>query len=628
MLRTNRGLGIVTGLVSVLIGSVLFAGTAAAPVLAAAQGGGQPERQTSVTDPEAACARMDGATVPADKIGTPRMLRADATVTSVVYRTATAAVMTPDAEPVSNAGNSSAVVTPARPAFCQLTGSIAAVTDGAQPIGFQVNLPTQWNGSSTQFGGGGFNGRLVDATGYIPISTNAGDVMTPLMRGYMTVSTDAGHLITASPRFGSSDPVEKAGSTFDFALNDEMFQNFATDAYKKVHDVGEEIAKSYYGHKPQTRLWVGGSEGGREGLLMGQRFPEDIDGIFVRNPVIGWTGLFSNFIATIQSVERNDHAGGFTAADIDLLGRTSAQVCDAEDGIADAVLSDYMTCQEPVLAAVHALQCVGEPSPGDCFTTAQIEVIETIYTRLDLGFTLPSGLDYYPGFFFGGEPWSLATKIGNNPSLEYGDAGYPNYSLYGVGAAKFVFSQDPELDVVEDFDRVTYRDRIEEVSAMMDTLDPDLSAFHRHGGRLIVLECTADYAQSAAMGIEHYDSVVDTIGQAAVDDFMRLYISPGTDHGCAGSIDPATLDENGTTPYGVDTSPGTANGVPRNVDWFGVLESWTLDGQEPGTSVVATANTPAPPFTQLASKPICRYPLIPRYVGSDPASASSYVCQR
>jgi feruloyl esterase len=444
----------------------------------------------------------------------------------------------------------------------------------------------------------------------------------------MTVSTDSGHLITASPRNDSADPVERAGATFDFALNPEMFRNFATDAYKKVHDVGEEIAKDYYGKRPYKRLWVGGSEGGREGLLVAQRFPADIDGVFVRTPVIGWTGLFGNFIATVQAVERNGKAGGFTDADIDLLGRTSARACDARDGIADGVLSDYRGCQDEVLKAVRDLKCTGAPQPGSCFTAAQLHVVETVFTRLDLGFTLPSGLDHYPGFFFGGEPWSLAMKIGNNPSLNYGDTGYPRYAQYGVGAAKFVFSQNPGLDVVNDFDRAEYRHRMAQVSAMMDTLNPDLSAFNRRGGKLIVLECTADFAQSAAMGMEYHGSVVSTMGKAAVGKFMRLYVSPGTDHGCAGTIDPATLDADGKTPYGVDTSAGTVNGVPRNVDWFSVLEDWTLEGTTPGTSLRATANHYASPFQVLASKPICSYPLYPRYTGGDAASANSYRCQR
>ena len=162
---------------------------------------------------------------------------------------------------------------------------------------------------------------------------------------------------------------------------------------------------------------------------------------------------------------------------------------------------------------------------------------------------------------------------------------------------------------------------------MMDTLNPDLSEFRKRGGKLIVLECTSDFAQSAAMGMQYYDSVVDTMGQSAVDDFLRLYVSAGTDHGCAGSIDPARLDADGLTDYGVATSAGTVHGVPRNVDWFDLLVSWRQDAMAPAPFVVSTANDPAPPFQTLASRPICTYPLIARYVGGAPAVAGSYNCR-
>ena len=593
--------------------------TADASSAAAAGHGG-----TVVQGPAAECADLVGLTIRASQIGTPDMAREDAQVTSAELVEASDAVTTPDGTATSP-GSTSSVETPAKPQFCQVTGSIAASTEGAEPIGFQVNLPTEWNGAAAQFGGGGFNGALRDATGYISFDTNAGDVVTPLMRGYATVSTDSGHLTTESPRADSTDPVERADATFDFALNDEMFRNFARDAYPKVKDVGDVVVESYYEKGADSWLWFGGSEGGREGLLMAQEFPEEFDGIVVRNPVIGWTGLFSNFINTLHAVERNDKAGAFTEADIDLLARTSSSACDADDGITDGVLSDYGGCQDEVKHAVDNLECEGGARPGTCLTAAQLRVVDAVYEDLDLGYTLPSGMDSYPGFFFGGESWSLADKVGNDPSIDYGDQGYANYLNYGAGAAKFVFAQDPDTDPLQVEPR-QMKQRFSQVSRLMDTVDPDLSAFRDHGGKLIVLECTNDYAQSAAMGMRYYDSVREELGEAAVDDFFKLYVSPGTDHGCGGSIDPTALDENGVTDSGLTTSTGTRHGVPRNVDWVSLIEAWVDDAQNPGDSIVASANDPATPFAALATKPICAYPNYPRYTGGEPASASSYSC--
>ncbi|GGG61726.1 hypothetical protein GCM10011374_26030 [Kocuria dechangensis] len=613
------------------LGATMMLWAGAAPVGAAVPAGSplattQAGTKTSA-DPAVACGELEGLVIKANKIGTADMQTGAATVTEAQFRPAAAAVTTADGSPAKESRSGTSVITPATPDFCQVTGEIAAVTAGAQPIGFQVNLPVDWNGRSAQFGGGGFNGVLRDATGYIAPGTNSGDTVTPLMRGYLTVSTDSGHLTAASPRAASADPVERAGAPFDFALNEEMWRNFSTDAYKKVHDVGQEIAKAHYGKKPGETFWFGTSEGGREGLLMAQRFPKDIDNIFVTTPVIGWTGLFNQFIETVQALEGNEGAGAFTAADIDLLATVAAEACDGQDGIADGVLTDWAGCQEVVMAAVEAKVVTEGAVAGESFSPAQLETIRTIFAPTDPGFELASGMDRYPGFFFGGEAYSLHQKVGTDPSLRFGDTGYANYKLYGVGAAKYVFAQDPGLDVVNDYDPADYRERIQEVSRDMDTVEADLSAFQRHGGKLTILECTADYAQSAGMGMKYYDSVVEAMGQDQVDEFLRLYVSPGTDHGCTSAIDPATLAEDGTTTYDAPTSAGTVHGVPHNTDWVTVMEDWALNGDAPGASVAATANDPAAPFEVLAAKPICRYPLHAQYTGGDAAQEDSYHCE-
>ena len=79
----------------------------------------------------------------------------------------------------------------ALPEHCQVIGAIAPVDPKAPAIRFQVNLPTQWNGNSLQFGGGGFNGVLVNGLGLPPSARP--DLPGPLARGYVTYGTDSGH---------------------------------------------------------------------------------------------------------------------------------------------------------------------------------------------------------------------------------------------------------------------------------------------------------------------------------------------------------------------------------------------------------------------------------------------------
>jgi len=139
------------------------------------------------------------------------------------------------------------------------------------------------------------------------------------------------------------------------------------------------------------------------------------------------------------------------------------------------------------------------------------------------------------------------------------------------------------------------------VSALMDSTNPDLAAFAARGGKLIISEHMADYAQSPYAGIEYYKTVVERIGQNAADKFVRLYVTPGADH------------------MGI--------GAPSAVDMVEVLSDWVERGNAPGDLVQATHEL-MPPFPVVAMRPMCRYPAFPRYRGGDAAKADTFECAR
>jgi hypothetical protein len=162
-------------------------------------------------------------------------------------------------------------------AYCKVLGEIAPRDPAAPPIRFEINLPESWNRKAVQYGGGGFNGVLI--TGLDPLRDARLDAPAPVARGFATWGTDSGHDNAKLPEIQA------------FALNDEALENFAFAAYKKVRDAAVEIARLHYGEAPRRVYFYGGSEGGREGLTMAQRFPADFDGIVSVVPVINWVGL-------------------------------------------------------------------------------------------------------------------------------------------------------------------------------------------------------------------------------------------------------------------------------------------------------------------------------------------------
>jgi hypothetical protein len=143
--------------------------------------------------------------------------------------------------------------------------------------------------------------------------------------------------------------------------------------------------------------------------------------------------------------------------------------------------------------------------------------------------------------------------------------------------------------------------RLREISALMDSTDPDLSAFAAHGGKLIISEHMADYAQSPYAGIEYYKSVVAKMGQLAADDFLRLYTTPGADH--------------------------MGLGAPTSIDLLDLLVDWVERGKAPGDLVQVKLEA-KPPFAVVMARPMCRYPAYPHYRGrGDAAVAESFECR-
>lgn len=555
--------------------SAAAAALAALAALAGCTAGGP----LSGADPAAGCAALARAVVPPSAIGLP----------SGAARIDTATFVAASPLEVAERGPTpAATIRPALPDHCRLVGRIGPVDPAAPDIRFQLNLPVRWNGRSVQYGGGGFNGVLIPATGLVPAARH--DAPAPLAQGYATAGTDSGH---------ENRPGQPPQA---FAANDEALVNFAHAAYKKVRDVSVALMREAYGRPPARTYFVGSSEGGREGLTMAQRYPADFDGIFARVPVIHWTGLQH---AGLRDGLALADGGWLDAARVKRVHDAVLAACDAADGLADGIVSDPVGCRARF--DVGTLRCTGAPAP-DCLTDRQVAAVRTLGAPLRMDVPLANGLVEYPGRGPSGEGlaasgptggwmawWTGATPPSFPPQPSNGIAWY-----YGAGAIQWFYARDPKLDVRQ-YRQQDHAARIREVSALMDSTNPDLSAFHARGGKLIVLENLADYAQSPYAGIGYVESVVATMGRERTDAFLRLFTAPGVDH--------------------------VGTGAPSNADLFGALVAWVEQGRAPeGLELVE--QSAKPPFAVSRARPLCRWPEWPRYRGGDPAAAASFACGR
>ncbi|MDQ0027716.1 feruloyl esterase [Variovorax paradoxus] len=533
----------------------------------------------------ASCASLAGHAIAPGAIGLPS---GKASVTSAVLMPASAATV-----------NSGAFV-PALPQFCKVSGTIASRDPAAEAINFQLNLPTTWNGKALQYGGGGFNGVLI--TGLAPLRDAAPDDPLPVARGYATFGQDSGHQASA---FAPGEP----GA---FAMNDEMLENFAFASYKKAKDASVDIMRAYYARPPQRMYYFGGSEGGREGLTMAQRFPADYDGIVSVVPVINWTGLFHAFVRN----QVPQHADWLQPEKTALIAKATSAACDALDGLADGVVNNYMGCQARV--DLQPLRCPGGSDAGaHCLSDAELRLMRAIHSPYEFSFPIANGLTAYPPWLYGHEDsldgpsapsmvrWVSGTAA---PAAPPDAARNSTQWIYGSNWIRYAIARDKNHDV-RGYRPEDFRDRVQKTSALMDSTNPDLSAFFARGGKLILRENAADRAQSALMGIQYHDALVARLGGAAAERSIRIYVSPGSTHS--------------------GNSRAVAGGpaVPTMVDLLDPLDRWVSAGDAPANALVQVVKAPLPPFAMQASRPMCRYPGYPHYIGGDRAQASSYECR-
>jgi len=506
---------------------------------------------------------------------------------AVTIDTATLQAPTPLAVTEKAATPASRIV-PANPAFCKLLGHIAPTDPAAPPIRFEVNLPTTWNDRSLQYGGGGFNGVLITGLG-LPPAYPFGKA-SPLALGYATYGTDSGH---------ESKPGEPPQL---FALNDEAFENFSHKAYKKVHDAARALIVRAYGKPPAKMYFMGSSEGGREALTMAQRYPDDFDGILARVPVINWVGLQH---AGTRSGLVTMGDGWIRPAQVKLVADAVLAACDKQDGSDDALVQDAVGCKATFKP--ETLRCAAGQSGDDCLTDKQIAAINTLHSPYKFSFTMANGLDDYPGWGVSGEnahsfgptggwiAWWLGTAAPAQPPLPSNGIAW----IYGAGGIQYVFARDPKLDVTT-YKPEDHRDRVLQVSALMDSTNPDLGRFHAHGGKLVMLEHMSDYAQSPYAGIRYFENVEKTLGKDKTAEFVRLYTAPGVDH--------------------------VGSGAPANVDMLAVLVDWVENGKAPGDLEVAEQKIEAPDFPPLRALPLCRWPAWPHYKAGPVTEAASFTC--
>jgi hypothetical protein len=542
------------------------------------------------------------------------------------------------------------------PEHCQLQGTIDADRLGYGPtpgdartaelnqiyaIRWMLRLPTNWNGRFYFAGGGGTNGNLGDALGG-----------GALAQGYAVVSQDAGH--------NNATNVTVEAGTATFGYDPRARVDFGYRSYDLVTRLAKGVIKLHYGTAPKFSYYVGCSEGGREGLVMSQRFPHHFDGIVSGNPGMD---LHKSSLAEAHAVQEFAAAGAaqgfftstppgnipwankaFTDADLVAVGNAILAQCDELDGLADGSVDNFEACRfDPESLGPH-----GMGMGAGTLQAAQVTALKNVFAGPKNRFGKPLYSSWYwdPGIaatagFISWRNWKMGAYNPTTPfppftPLTFNTAAAQSIGLGGA-SVPFLFRTPPNTPTAggifvtgnasapdalmpfilsysfdTDAPRIFARSGMYTQSAadFMYSSSIDYRKFKALGNKLIVYTGGADPVFSARYHIDWYKRLaLAHRGYARTQSFARLFYVPGMQH-CGGGI------------------------ATDRFDAFTSLVDWVEHGRAPDR-IVAAVNPANPSLDDLArpvpptrTRPLCPYPKYARYLGSGSIDeATSFECR-
>jgi hypothetical protein len=451
------------------------------------------------------------------------------------------------------------------PAHCRVDGILnqRKGVDGEEfGIGFAIALPQKeaWNGDLIMQGGGGGNGFVA-----YPAADGYAGGKPGLSRGFAVASTDTGH----KAKSGAFD--------FSFMRDQQAYLDFAFLANAEVAGVAKQIIAQYYAKPAAYSYFVGCSTGGREGMILSQRYPTVFNGIVSGDPAMR-TGLSNLAISQWIPVAYNQAAPKDASgkAQIDkfltdderkLFMNTLMKQCDAKDGVADGMIFDPLACKfDPAVLACRTGEGEGCIAPG---TIAAIK-------KAFAGPKNAHGTQVYPGFLYDA---GIAMK-GQVPGL----LALGKNGLFGP------YTTATELDV----DKAA----LHASDPLVEPASTNLSTFSLSRGKLIFFHGDSDPWFSALDTLAYYSSLAAANGGTDnVSQWSRIFLVPGMAH-CGGG---PSLD---------------------HFDMLSAIVNWVEKGAAPDFVIATGKAFPG------RSRPLCAYPKHAQYIGTgDTQDARNFRCE-
>jgi feruloyl esterase len=446
------------------------------------------------------------------------------------------------------AGAGRAVTGPAAPAlpeYCRVRLLLTPSSDSH--INAELWLPsTTWNGRFMAVGNGGFGGSIQGFS----------EMQNALRLGYATSGNDTGH------------DTEVDGPNGMFALgHPEKIVDFAYRAMHEMTATSKSIIQQFYGRPQQYSYYKGCSTGGRQGAMNAQRYPDDFDGIIAG--ALANRHIQMHTAGVARSIELARHPEG------QISPATAQMVTQAVLNACDTLKEGFLTNPRACTFDFKKLACApGAAASESCLTPPQLKTVETYYGGLhnSKGELIFSGQAL-------GNPLPALRGATDQPG-----GGFDTVRIWGFQNAGYDWHQ---FDLDRDMPIINSK------VGFVDAVEPDLSKFKAHGGKLLLYAGWSDTGITPENTVLYYENLKKKMGPQ--DDFARLFMVPGMGH-CRGGDGPNTFDT------------------------IGAMEAWREKGVTP---IQLTGFNPQTSLT----RPICSYPQYTRYKGTgNIKDAANWTC--
>lgn len=364
------------------------------------------------------------------------------------------------------------------PEHCRVVAIVEPVPDSRIQVEVWIPTAIAWNGKLLATGNGGYSSEL-----------SLGEMADGLRRGYSVAGSDTGH----------------QGGDLSFGVgHPEKIRDWAYRATHVMAEAAKQIVTTFYDRPIEHAYFTGCSTGGQQALSEAQRYPNDFDGIIAGDPGYDRISLNSMFVWSWLLT----HPAGqpdLSATKLPLIANAATESCASDKG----AISDPQSCHPNL----QALQCKKDRQDG-CLTGPEIRQVQQLYD----GPHDAQGHQLYPGWPPGSERgWGLYFVGRKEPArLEFW--------------REWVFD-DPQWDP-RSFKFERDRDEASAKLPYLDATSPDLRAFRKRAGKLILYHGLADPVVPPQDSFNYYTRVAQNLASSP-RDFFRFFPVPGMYH-CGG----------------------------------------------------------------------------------------------